>query len=83
MKRDAETTKRLERYSSKFREGTNIEYLKNVLLKYIETQDEALISVFSSVLEFDADEQRRLHAAQSRLSSPWSKLGTKLGGGLF
>ena len=84
MKREADTTKRLERYSSKFREGTNIEYLKNVLLKYIETQDhEGLIPVLSSVLEFDADEQRRLHAAQSRMSSPWSKLGTKLGGGLF
>ena len=56
MKREAETTKRLERYDSKFREGTNIEYLKNVLLKYIETQDEALISVFSSVLETNRDD---------------------------
>jgi len=84
MKREADSTKRLERYNSKFREGTNIEYLKNVLLKYIETQDhEGLIPVLSSVLEFDADEQRRLHAAQSRMSSPWSKLGTRLGGGLF
>ena len=84
MKSEADSTKRLERYNSKFREGTNIEYLKNVLLKYIETQDhEGLIPVLSSVLEFDADEQRRLHAAQSRMSSPWSKLGTRLGGGLF
>ena len=83
MKKEATTTERLQRYNSKFREGTNIEYLKNVLLKFIETQDQGLIPVLSSVLEFDANEQRRLQAAQSRLSSPWSTLGTKLGGALF
>jgi len=78
VKKEADTTKRVERYNSKFREGTNIEYLKNVLLKYIETQDhEGLIPVLSSVLEFDMDEQRRLQAALSRMSSPWSKFGTK------
>lgn len=78
VKKEADTTKRVERYNSKFREGTNIEYLKNVLLKYIETQDhEGLIPVLSSVLEFDMDEQRRLQAALSRMSSPWSKLGAK------
>ncbi len=50
LKGEAKVTKRLERYNAKFREGTNIEYLKNVLLKYIETQDhEGLIPVLSSV----------------------------------
>ena len=83
MKREVTSTQRLERYNSKFREGTNIEYLKNVLLKFIETQDDKLIPVLSSVLEFDANEQRRLKDAQSRLSSPWSKIGKGLGGALF
>ena len=83
MKREVTSTQRLERYNSKFREGTNIEYLKNVLLKFIETQDDKLIPVLSSVLEFDSNEQRRLKDAQTRLSSPWSKIGKGLGGALF
>eukprot|EP00286_Rhodomonas_abbreviata_P014882 CAMPEP_0181339720 /NCGR_PEP_ID=MMETSP1101-20121128/29434_1 /TAXON_ID=46948 /ORGANISM="Rhodomonas abbreviata, Strain Caron Lab Isolate" /LENGTH=50 /DNA_ID=CAMNT_0023450763 /DNA_START=147 /DNA_END=296 /DNA_ORIENTATION=+ len=50
-----------------------MEYLRNVLLAYIETQDhEGLIPVFESVLEFSPQEKGRLDAARAKhRSSGW------------
>ncbi|EKX54468.1 hypothetical protein GUITHDRAFT_150019 [Guillardia theta CCMP2712] len=75
LRKEAATLHRVEKFESKFREGINIEYLKNVLIKYVETQDhEGLIPVFYSVLEFNAEERRRLENVRVKMSSPWSKL---------
>mmetsp|Transcript_47704 Transcript_47704/g.74444 ORF Transcript_47704/g.74444 Transcript_47704/m.74444 type:complete len:131 (-) Transcript_47704:50-442(-) len=78
VKREQSTMQRVEKLDSKFQQGMNMEYLRNVLVKYIETQDhEGLIPVFISVLEFSADEKRRLEAARARLTSVWGALGLR------
>mmetsp|Transcript_25318 Transcript_25318/g.50758 ORF Transcript_25318/g.50758 Transcript_25318/m.50758 type:complete len:80 (+) Transcript_25318:3-242(+) len=64
---------RVEKYEHKFKQGMNMEYLKNVLVKYIETQDhEGLIPVFYSVLDFSQEEKRRLEAVRSKMSAKWT-----------
>jgi hypothetical protein len=41
---------------SKKREGLDIDYLKQVVVKYLETEDAALVNVMAKLLEFSPDE---------------------------
>lgn len=58
------------------REGVNLQYLKNIVVKLLETNDvEALLPVVTEVLQLSADEAQRVRNAQSR-----SVVGTVVGG---
>jgi len=66
---------------SRTRDGTNLEYLKNVVLKYIETEEhETLMPVLSSLLQFTTEEVSRANLARDSRKAPitttvWGYLG--------
>jgi hypothetical protein len=66
-----EQIRELER--GKLREGANLEYLKNIILKLLETNEqESLLPVLSTLLQFTPQEKERIAAARSR--SLWTSL---------
>eukprot|EP01133_Synstelium_polycarpum_P007906 gene7906-9282_t len=67
---------------SQKREGSSLEYVKNIILKYIEKDDETLIPVLSTLMQFTPDElNKAMDAVKSKkTSSIWkvtSYFGTK------
>jgi GRIP domain len=55
------------------RKGTNIEYLKNVVVKYMEKPDEQdrLVGVIATVLHLSKDEVARIEEARARAKRRW------------
>ncbi|GLD97016.1 hypothetical protein PINS_up005699 [Pythium insidiosum] len=62
--------KRIQELHSRTTDGLNIEYLKNIVIKYIETQNQSdkdrLIPVIATVLHFSPQEMKKINDAQQR-----------------
>jgi len=57
---------------SKKRESGNLEYLKNIIVKYMETNDiEGLLPVISTILQFSPDELQRIEQAHKGVFTKW------------
>lgn len=68
-----ETIREMER--SKTRESANLEYLKNAVVKLLETNDfDRLLTVLSTILAFTPEEIQRIKAAKGK-HSVWSIFG--------
>ncbi|KAG7397025.1 hypothetical protein PHYBOEH_001359 [Phytophthora boehmeriae] len=74
---------RLQELSEHSTDAINIEYLKNVVMKYIESQvpseKEQLVPVISTLLHFSPQEQQKVLAAHSKTNDE----GAGLFGGVF
>lgn len=60
---------------TKNRDGANLEYLKNIVLKYMETQEhEKLLPVLTTLLQFSPEEVARVQGARTaqQASGLWS-----------
>jgi len=75
-----ENIRDLER--SKTRENENLDYLKNVIVKYMETNEhESLLPVIATILHLSPDEVRRVKTARSSRGGASSLFGVSLWGG--
>ncbi|GAM23037.1 hypothetical protein SAMD00019534_062120 [Acytostelium subglobosum LB1] len=71
-----EEIRKLERSSS--REGSNLEYVKNILVKFLEKEDESLIPVLSTLMQFTPEELNKVMDAR-KSSSLWNITSSYLG----
>ncbi|XRA99511.1 GRIP domain-containing protein [Pycnococcus provasolii] len=68
---DVEEEERLKKRAEVAESATNVTYLKNVVLKLLETgEGDALLPILSRLLQFSPDEAQRAHKAMADAAAP-------------